>query len=200
MEQIFCTRCSKPKDKTEFYINSIGKVKSRCKTCILELAKEAYANNGGAKKVREYRKNNPEKYKQHLKNRYKVHSKRCAEDPEYKAKIQAQKKAETLKHKEKYMLNSAKKRSLKKGLEFTIDLQDIVIPEFCPLLEVKLEFGTKGDYLYTPSLDRIDSTKGYVKGNVRVISNLANSMKNCATDKELYTFIKNLPAYLENKR
>ena len=200
MEQIFCTRCSKTKDKTEFYINSIGKVKSRCKTCILELAKESYAKNGGVDKVREYRKNNPEKYKQQLKNGYKARSKKYAEDPEYKAKIRAQKKAETLKHKEKYMLNAAKKRALKKGLEFTIESHDIVIPEFCPLLEIKLEFGTKDNYLYTPSLDRIDSTKGYVKGNVRVISNLANSMKNCATNKELYTFIKNLPTYLENKR
>ena len=50
-----------------------------------------------------------------------------------------------------------------------IDLSDIVIPEICPIL------GTPID---TPSIDRIDSSKGYVKGNVMICSNRANVLKN----------------------
>ena len=82
------------------------------------------------------------------------------------------------------MLQWAKIRAIAKGWEFNLTLDDIIIPEVCPILETKL---TRGDHKRwespenTISLDRIDPTKGYVKGNVRVISTLANTMKNNAT-------------------
>jgi len=37
----------------------------------------------------------------------------------------------------------------------------------------------------SPSLDRIDPTKGYVKGNVWIISHKANTFKSYATHEEL---------------
>jgi hypothetical protein len=37
----------------------------------------------------------------------------------------------------------------------------------------------------SPTLDRIDNAKGYVKGNVCVISKKANTMKNNATPEEV---------------
>ena len=40
----------------------------------------------------------------------------------------------------------------------------------------------------SPSIDRLDNTKGYVKGNVWVISTLANNMKNSAGFKDLHIF------------
>jgi len=61
----------------------------------------------------------------------------------------------------------------------------------CPVLKIKLDWGMSGrtgDRTKSPSLDRIDSTKGYIKGNVRIISNLANSMKNNATPEQLNQF------------
>jgi len=45
--------------------------------------------------------------------------------------------------------------------------------------------GGKND---SPTLDRIDPNKGYVKGNIQVLSHLANMMKSNATAEELHLF------------
>ncbi|MBO6282806.1 MAG: hypothetical protein J6M63_02625, partial [Pseudobutyrivibrio sp.] len=92
----------------------------------------------------------------------------------------------------------AKDRALKYGMDFDIEEADIVIPDMCPILEVPLEFGTKGNYEYTPSIDRIDNSKGYVKGNIQIISKKANSMKNSASLDELRKFCKNVLRYSLN--
>ena len=79
----------------------------------------------------------------------------------------------------------AKGRAKKLGLEFNLTIEDIIIPEFCPVLGIKLKqsFGNLSDA--SPSLDRIVPELGYVKGNVKVISNRANTIKNNATLSEL---------------
>lgn len=90
---------------------------------------------------------------------------------------------------EKALLAGVKSRSKIKGIECTIDLNDVCIPEKCPYLGIPLKQSTgKGKLDTSPSLDRIDPTKGYVKGNVEVISELANRMKNSATQEQLRTF------------
>lgn len=72
-----------------------------------------------------------------------------------------------------------------RGEDFSIELEDIVVPDKCPILGIPLEYhrGVKQDNSY--SLDRIDSSKGYVKGNVWVISLRANRIKNDSTPQEL---------------
>jgi hypothetical protein len=81
------------------------------------------------------------------------------------------------------------------NMEFTITVEDIIIPEKCPYLGVEFQ---ALDKRYGYSLDRIDSTKGYVKDNIQVISRLANIMKNNATEQELISFAKGvLDVHLE---
>ena len=87
----------------------------------------------------------------------------------------------------------AKKRALTKELEFNIELKDIHIPKKCPILKVPLICSTR----YSPSIDRIYPDKGYIKGNIAVISTLANSMKANATPKELLIFAKNIKKYMD---
>ena len=89
------------------------------------------------------------------------------------------------------LYTSAKNRAKRKGLDFNIEIIDINIPEVCPILKVKLEPNqdeTKRHGQTSPTLDRIDPTKGYVKGNIQVISYLANVMKNNATPEQLILF------------
>lgn len=116
-------------------------------------------------------------------------------DPEFNAKSYEQKKQDRWNHFVHYMWKAAKDRAEKRGLEFNIEEGDIIIPDRCPLLNVPIEFGTKEDYNRSPSLDRIDNTKGYIKGNVWVISKKANLMKSSATLEELQTFCKNVLRY-----
>lgn len=85
--------------------------------------------------------------------------------------------------------SAAKERAKKRGWEFTIDPQDIVIPETCPVLGIELVKGVGKQHAGSPTLDRVDSSKGYVKGNVRVISQRANSLKQDATIEQLEKLI-----------
>lgn len=87
---------------------------------------------------------------------------------------------------ERILLSGAKTRAKQKGLDFNLELSDIIIPNFCPVLGISIIIG--GDKLSnnSPTLDRIDSTKGYVKGNIEVISWRANFLKSNATFEEMY--------------
>ena len=92
------------------------------------------------------------------------------------------------------MLARARHRAKKNNLPFNIELADIVIPERCPLLGIKLESNTDKTSPNNPSLDKIIPEKGYVKGNIWVVSLRANKLKNDATIQELKTLVENLEA------
>ena len=85
---------------------------------------------------------------------------------------------------EAYLFNIARQRSKKKNMEFSITLEDLKMPEFCPLLGIKLDSYADNIDVH-PSIDRIDSSKGYVKGNVWIVSHRANRIKGDATFGEL---------------
>jgi hypothetical protein len=105
--------------------------------------------------------------------------------------------ANTLKWKKnnpiKYILTRTRFRAKKHKLDFTIDETDINIPDTCPVLgipiytinDLHLKRGPKFNSL---SIDRIDNSKGYIKGNIRIMSHKANVMKNSATPEELLQF------------
>jgi predicted nucleic acid-binding Zn-ribbon protein len=90
------------------------------------------------------------------------------------------------------MHQRAKQRCKKTGKEFDLEVSDIVIPNVCPILGIKLNMnsGRSGAYRNSPSLDRIDNSRGYTKDNIQVISQLANAMKCHASNEELHAFAK----------
>jgi hypothetical protein len=97
---------------------------------------------------------------------------------------------------EKHLVKAAKQRAKNKGWEFNLTHEDINIPKYCPYLGIELKY-LGGDS--SPSLDRIDSSKGYIKGNVQVISTKANTMKSNASKDELITFSKAILRMFEVK-
>ncbi len=82
------------------------------------------------------------------------------------------------------MWKSAKVRAKKYGIPFAIGLADIVIPRHCPILGIPISVTDKRVSGHSPSLDRINPAKGYIPGNVAVISYRANTIKSDGTAAE----------------
>ena len=90
-----------------------------------------------------------------------------------------------LRHRERTLLRCARRRAKEAGLPFSITESDIVIPDTCPILGIPIIRGRGSVCRNSPSVDRTIPALGYVKGNVRVISHRANSLKNDATVAEI---------------
>src|SRR5208337_4370856 len=86
---------------------------------------------------------------------------------------------------EKRLLDGAKRRSKERNLPCLITIEDISVPECCPILGIKLERSPERCSGGSPSLDCIIPELGYVPGNVAVISFKANTIKNNASLQEL---------------
>ena len=97
----------------------------------------------------------------------------------------------TFRQREHMILQSAKTSARKKNHELTITVEDIVIPTHCPILGVEIDRDAKRCY-NSPSIDRIDPSKGYTKDNIHIISWRANLLKSNMTleecEKLLYYF------------
>lgn len=195
-----CSRCGIEKSHSNFYKdkNQSSGLRPECKECNREISfetqqkrkkyeKKRYYDNYEKmqEKNKNYRKNNPEKIKSYY-----------SERPHYKSDIQ---KKYRLNNQEKLLLSYAKRRAKRRNINFDITIEDIKIPQVCPILGIELrlnqssEFGGKGRVSpNSPSLDRINPSLGYIKNNVRVISHRANQLKNNASIEELEKVLEDL--------
>lgn len=135
---------------------------------------------------REFRKRNP----QYHRDMYRKHrDQRVKDSQEWYAKNMIG----SFEKKIKSLLYKAKQRAKKKGVEFSISIDDLQDVTYCPLLGIELSFSnTRSNKSNSPSIDRIDPLIGYVPGNVWVISARANQIKNDATVEELERILCNL--------
>jgi hypothetical protein len=109
-----------------------------------------------------------------------------------KTKPPGSKKADDRRYK---MFHNAQHRAKRKGIPFTITIDDIVIPETCPLLGIPLVSTNDKRDPRNPSLDQKDPGKGYTPDNIWVISSRANALKWDASLQELQTLVENLKCY-----
>jgi hypothetical protein len=89
-------------------------------------------------------------------------------------------------------LAGAKKRATAKGLEFDLDLEFLrsIAPNKCPVFGFELDWNGWGTAEgkakeNSPSLDKIDPNRGYVKGNVMWLSWKANRLKSNVSHEDL---------------
>lgn len=159
-----CTKCNKSKEFSEFYNSKSTNdgLTYSCKKCMTEY------RHKNKKKNKEYarilRETNPQKVRDTNIKSYRN------KDPRIK------------------VFQGCKQRAKARSIYFDLKLEDIVIPDKCPYLKVPFIIGTKDNYQYTHSIDRIDNSKGYVKDNIEIITMKANSMKNNASNEELIQF------------
>jgi hypothetical protein len=87
------------------------------------------------------------------------------------------------------------------NLEFSIQWFDLSLTECCPCTGVKLDYhNANKDWRNFATIDRIDNTKGYIPGNVWVISALANVMKTTATSFQILRVAEVLKFQMDQSR
>lgn len=134
---------------------------------------------------RQWRKRNPDKVKSYIKNSVgKLKDRALADRRRYRAA-----------HPEQCIIDSARDRAKRLELDFTITAKDIVIPKFCPILGIPIFSSKKKMTDNSPSLDRMNPNLGYTKGNIQVISQRANRIKNDGTADEHEKIAKHMRNY-----
>jgi len=128
-----------------------------------------------------YREANKEKLAAYDKARYEANKEKVL------ARYKAYRKANT----EKQMFLAARHRAKRNNIPFNLteDYLKSIYPSdmICPVLGFEMSVGLdeNGSMNTSPSLDRIIPEKGYVPGNVVVVSMRANSIKTNATPEEI---------------
>ena len=83
------------------------------------------------------------------------------------------------------LLAIAKHRAKKSGARFSITVEDLDYPTHCPVLGLRLKRGQGQATDHSPTVDRLNPRRGYVPGNVVVVSMRANRLKGDGTLHDL---------------
>jgi|688.fasta_scaffold200097_4 hypothetical protein len=168
IEQRQCTKCLEIKTFNCFYKQSKGKygIRSVCIQC--EYDYQTLLKGRGIKDVKL------------LTDDQKKHRSKEAELGKIRVRKNPKKK----------LLSSAKNRAKIKNIEFNLTEDDLRISETCPALGILLIQAKDRHNKHSPSVDRLDATKGYTKDNINVISHRANTIKSDATFEEFEAIYK----------
>jgi hypothetical protein len=178
-----CPKCEHEKDRSEFYTNkaSLDGLTTYCKKCDYKKTKE-YIDNHKDERNEYYRK----KYAEDSTGSKKAQKKWNEKNRESRLKYFKGYREENL---EKFMRSrlicGARERSKKKNLDFNIDYEwiDEQLSKKCP--RTGWDFVYEANSPRKPSIDRIDSSKGYTKDNCQLVCVIYNYAKNMWTDKDV---------------
>ncbi len=157
-----CNLCEVIKPFSDFKSNKRTKdgCSGRCKECCNKASKV-------------FRDENPDIIKRQNHEKYTKHGEK------YKTKNRTQRKESPYLN-----VNALKSRAKQKGWDFDLIKEELLIPPICPVFGIPL-IKTGGQATdNSPSADRLDNTKSYVKSNVKIISFRANRLKSDGTIKE----------------
>jgi len=209
METKICRTCKQEKPLSEFNKDKRQKdgYATQCKECKHAYDKARYERIKNDPEYHAKKLEHGKKYRETHKEQIKAYSDEYNMRPEVVQRKadwhQAKRENYSIEDRLKEIAHRAHNRALLKNVPCTITWKDLSYTEYCPLLEIKLNWGQTtnegGRNIDTPSLDRINPNLGYVPGNVRIISNLANMMKSSATLEQLQTFYKNIWNYMKNE-
>lgn len=79
---------------------------------------------------------------------------------------------------------SKKYQALANGNSWDLDFGDLNWPTHCPVLGIELDYFAEFRQENSPSFDQTEPGKGYVRGNVQIVSWRANRLKNNGTADE----------------
>ena len=202
-----CCNCKQEKENEEFVKDNRRKdgYSTLCKECKRTRDKIRYHKIKDDPEFKIKERERLKKYKELNKDKIKLQWTEYNNRPEV-----IEKKSEWYRNKQQKFYNSikgylsdmyfrAKKRAIEKNIPFDIELSDLNKVDICPILNIELDWNRNPRTDNTPSLDKIIPEKGYIKGNIRIISNLANMMKSSANFEQLLTFSKNIEKYIKNE-
>lgn len=202
-----CSICFKELPLEHFAIHKKGKFgrHARCKKCSSEYDK-LYNEINREKRMKykaEYRKNNKEKikiYNESVKDKQKQYYINNADRmKEYRKNYHQDNKIKIKKLREndnfirmKYLFSAAKCRAKNKKRDFELTpefLLKLLNKQKCKCAYTGLNFDMKFSLenrrnAFGPSIDRIDSKKGYMKTNVQLVCNMVNMAKSEFTISE----------------
>lgn len=112
--------------------------------------------------------------------------KSCLKRHSQKPEIAKKRRERRYENMERSIFLETKSRAKVRGIEFNLEISDIKIPKVCPVLGTEFASGLGGRKNNSPSIDKIIPSKGYVKGNIQIISWMANCIKRDCTDPEVF--------------
>lgn len=133
-----------------------------------------------------------EKRREASKRRYRA----IAADPEWRERRKERERMLRRNNIASSLLKYAKRRAQLYGLPFDLEISDVDVPSVCPVLGLPLEVGGGSFNDNSPSIDKIVPELGYVKGNVAVISMLANRIKSSCSDASVF---RKIADYIEGR-
>ncbi len=138
------------------------------------------------------------KKKYYAENREALYQKkqaRISQIPDYYKKERIQEVARINSDKNVYAgrkFNDQKSGAKIRKIEWNLDKASTILliaeARYCALSGIRLSH--KISNRHAPSIDRINSSKGYVPGNIQIVSTIVNQMKNVLTNREFKSICK----------
>lgn len=196
-----CSRCKE--EKPEDAYPSKGR---RCRACCAKVTAEWYAkkaqNEGDRRAIQKYRngwhrnklRTDPDYREKHLNQRRKRHAERWSTDDAHREKEtkRVRDRYATAPGRARFLLMQARMRDPHCTLELD-DVLPLMEAGSCPRTGFKFDLSPHAEHHrnpLSPSIDRVDGTKGYLKGNIQIVCSWYNIAKNEYTDAQMLAFCR----------